>query len=320
MSRYARQTTLPQVGHEGQARLKAAHILVVGAGGLGVPVMQYLGGAGVGRLTIIDGDHVEESNLHRQPLYRMADIGRPKVQAAADAIEALNPDVQICPEVAWLDPDSATHLLAAADLVLDCADTFAASLTLSDACFATGKPLITASALGLQGYVAGVCGGAPSLRAIFPDLPTSAPTCASGGILGPVVAMMGTMQAQMALSVLLGLSPSPLGQMLTLDAERWRMVDFRFDDAPEPAAPLGFIAASAICASDLVVDLRREEPMPFRPDALHISAASLPDLAIPPDTKRIVLACRTGLRAHNCAEALRTRWHGDIALLSVPDT
>lgn len=319
MSRYERQIVLPEVGTKGQDRLRAAHVLVVGAGGLAVPVLQYLAGAGVGRLTLVDRDHVEEGNLHRQPLYRMADVGAPKVQAAATALRALNPEVEVRPMVAWLDPETAPALVEAADLVLDCADTFAASLTLSDACHAAGKPLITASALGLQGYVAGVCGGAPSLRAIFPDLPGSAPTCSSAGILGPVVAMIGTMQAQMALSVLLGISPSPLGQMLVWDAARWRMVDFRFDDAPEPAAPLPFIAASAICTGDLVIDLRTEAPEPFRPDALHMSTDALPDLGIAPDTERVVLACRTGLRAHNCAVALRARWPGDIALLSVPD-
>lgn len=319
MSRYERQIVLPEVGAEGQERLRAAHVLVVGAGGLAVPVLQYLAGAGVGCLTLVDGDHVEEGNLHRQPLYRMADLGAPKVHAAAAALRALNPEVEIRPMVAWLDPESAPALVDAAELVLDCADTFAASLTLSDACRAAGKPLVTASALGLQGYVAGVCGGAPSLRAIFPDLPGSAPTCSSAGILGPVVAMMGTMQAQMALSVLLDLSPSPLGQMLVWDAARWRMVDFRFDDAPEPAAPLPFIAASAIRPGDLVIDLRSEAPKPFRADALHMSSDALPDLGVAPGTERVVLACRTGLRAHNCAVALRARWQGDIALLGVPD-
>lgn len=319
MTRYERQIVLPEVGTEGQNRLRAAHVLVVGAGGLAVPVLQYLAGAGVGRLTLVDSDHVEEGNLHRQPLYRMADVGAPKVQAAATALRALNPEVDIRPMVAWLDPETAPALVGAADLVLDCADTFAASLTLSDACRAADKPLVTASALGLQGYVAGVCGGAPSLRAIFPDLPTSAPTCSSAGILGPVVAMMGTMQAQMALSVLLGISPSPLGQMLVWDAARWRLVDFRFDDAPEPAVPLPFIAVSAICTGDMVIDLRTEAPKPFRPDALHMSTDALRDLGIAPDTERVVLACRTGLRAHNCAVALRARWPGDIALLSVPD-
>jgi rhodanese-related sulfurtransferase len=107
--------------------------------------------------------------------------------------------------------------------------------------------------------------------------------------------------------------------MLVFDAERWRMVDFRFDDAPEPAAPLLFIAASTIAAGDLVIDLRTEEPVPFRPDALHLSADALSELSVAPGTTRIVLACRTGLRAHNSAVALRTRWPGEIALLSVPD-
>ncbi|WP_340107224.1 HesA/MoeB/ThiF family protein [Pikeienuella sp. HZG-20] len=319
MSRYARQTILPQVGAEGQDRLRAARVLVVGAGALGSPVMQYLAGAGVGDLTILDGDHVEEGNLHRQPIYRMADVGRPKAQAAADAIRAINPDVRARPLETWLDPDIAPGLVGAADLVLDCADTFAASLTLSDACLAAGKPLITASALALQGYVAGVCASAPSLRAIFPDLPGSAPTCATAGVLGPVVATMGAVQAQMALSALLGLSPSPLGQMLVFDAQRWRMADFRFDDAPEPAASFPFIAASAIRAGDLVIDLRTEAPAPFRSDALHLPTEALGDLNVASGVARVVLACRTGLRAHNGAGLLRTRWPGQIALLSVPD-
>lgn len=319
MSRYIRQMVLPEVGAEGQARLSAAQVLVVGAGGLGVPALQYLAGAGVGGITIIDADRVEETNLHRQPLYRMDDIGMAKVVVAANALRAMNSDVQLFPRCEWLDPDLAAGLVPAADLVLDCADNFGVSLTLSDACKAAGKPLVTASALGMQGYVAGVCGKAPSLRAIFPELPGNAPTCSTAGILGPVVGMMGMMQAQMALSVLLDLAPTPLGQMLIFDALQWRFSGFRFDDAPEPASPFPFIARSAINADDLVIDLRTEAATPFRPDALHLSSSALPMLDIPPDTRRVVLACRTGLRAHNCAQIMRSGWHGDIALLSLPE-
>ena len=244
MSRYARQMILPQVGEQGQARLAGAHALVVGAGGLGVPVLQYLVGAGLGRITLVDGDRVEESNLHRQPLYRMDQIGQPKVEAAATALAALNPDVTLTPRIEWLDPANAPKLVADADVVLDCADTFAASLTLSDICHAQGKPLITASALAMAGYVMGCCGPAPSLRAIFPDLPERGATCATAGVMGPVVAAIGAMQAQMALSVLLGLDPSPLGRLISLDAANWRTGGVRFVKATEPATPQPINAAT----------------------------------------------------------------------------
>lgn len=315
MSRYVRQIILSQVGAEGQARLAGAHVLVLGAGGLGVPVLQYLAGAGLGRITLVDIDTVAETNLHRQPLYRMDQIGQPKVQAAARALAALNPDVTVTPLQKWLDPVNAPALVAQADVVLDCADTFAASLMLSDICQAQGKPLITASALMMAGYVAGCCGSAPSLRAIFPDLPERGATCATAGVLGPVVAAIGAMQAQMALSVLLGLEPSPLGRLISLDAENWRMGGFRFDRAPEPASPLPFIAASQTRPDDLLIDLRTEAA-PFCDAARHIPPEAITSLSPPPGA-RVVLACATGLRAHNAGQMLQAQWPGSIALLAL---
>lgn len=318
MSRYARQIALPEVGAEGQARLARAHVLVVGAGGLGAPALLYLAGAGVGRITLLDGDAVAASNLHRQPIFRMDQIGRPKAQAAADALAALNPQVRIDARADWLDPANAPDLVAQADVVLDCADTFAASLTLSDACLAQGKPLITGSALGLAGYAAGCCGTAPSLRAVFPDLPERGATCATAGVMGPAPGVIGALQAQMALSVLLRLEPSPLGRLLHFDARGWRMGGFRFDNAPEPDAPHPFIARSQIAPDDLLIDLRTEAPAPFDPRARRLSPENI-DAFAPPDGARVVLACRTGLRAHNAGQRLRARWPGRIALLTVTD-
>lgn len=317
MTRYARQMLLPEIGDAGQARLARAHVLVVGAGGLGVPVLQYLVGAGVGQITLVDGDRVAEHNLHRQPLYRMDQIGQPKAQAAADTLAALNPQVVVTPHAEWLDPANAPDWVTVADVVLDCADTFAASLTLSDICRNTATPLITASALARSGYVAGCCATAPSLRAIFPDLPERGATCATAGVMGPVVGAIGAQQAQMALSVLLRLYPSPLGQLLSFDATRWRMAGFRFDTAPEPAAPLPFIALSQIDPDDLLIDLRHEAA-PFTAWARHIPPAALAAFT-PPDAGRVVLACATGLRAQNAGQELQTRWQGDIALLALPD-
>src|SRR5690606_13208938 len=155
MTRYARQMVLPEVGAAGQERISAARVLIVGAGGLGVPALQYLAGAGIGQITLIDADTVEETNLHRQPLYRIDDIGQPKVRAAAQALARLNPAVKVEALKDPLTPVNAPALIAAADVVLDCADSYAASYTLSDGCLAAGKPLISASALGLSGYVGG---------------------------------------------------------------------------------------------------------------------------------------------------------------------
>ena len=317
MTRYARQSVLPQIGAGGQDRLTRAHALVVGAGGLGAPVLQYLAGAGVGQITLVDGDTVAEHNLHRQPLYRMDQIGQPKAHAAAVALAALNPEVRVTLRTEWLDPANAPALVAAADVVLDCADTFAASLTLSDTCRDAGKPLIAASALALSGYVAGCCGGAPSLRAIFPDLPERGATCATAGVMGPVVGAVGALQAQMALAVVLGLAPSPLGQLVSLDAANWRMGGFRFDGAPEPARPLPFVAHSQVRDTDLLIDLRAESA-PFHPAARHVPPTAIHTLT-PPADARVVLACATGLRAHNAGQALRSHWPGDIALLAITD-
>lgn len=323
MSRYARQTILPGVGVEGRRRLEDAHVLVVGGGGLGAPALLYLAGAGVGRITLVDPDRVEEGNLHRQPLYRMADIGRPKAAAAAAALAALNPAVAVRAVVGWLDPATAPGLLEGVSLALDCADSFAAAYALSDACLARGVALIAASALGFTGYVGGFCGGAPSLRAVFPDLPdraaTCAATCASAGVMGPVVGAVGALQAQMALSALLGLAPSPLGRMITLDGAAWRMGGFRFDGAPEPAAPIPFVAQGQIARDDLAVDLRDEDEAP-QPAAPHAVRRTVEDIAAlrPAEGQRVVLCCRTGLRAWRAATVLRAVWPGAIALAAIP--
>lgn len=317
MMRYARQMVLPELGEAGQQRLSDAHVLIVGAGGLGCPALQYLTGAGVGRITLIDGDHVEETNLHRQPIFAMRQIGQPKARAAAAQMAALNPDVTVTPLTEWLTPANAPALVAGADLVLDCADTFAVSLTLSDACMAAGRPLIAGSALARSGYALGCCGGAPSLRAVFPDLPLRGATCATAGVMGPVVGVIGALQAQMALAVLLGHDPSPLGRLVSLDAAAWRMGGFRFDRAPEPEAPLPFIAESQIAPGDLLVDLRTESA-PFRADARHLPPERIAHLD-PPKGARVVLACRTGLRAHNAGRDLQSIWPGRIALLALND-
>ncbi|MDD2868359.1 HesA/MoeB/ThiF family protein [Neomegalonema sp.] len=319
--RYARQIILPEVGAEGQRRLSRARILMVGAGGLGVPALQYLVGAGVGEVVLLDPDRVEEGNLHRQTIYG-PHLGRPKAEAAAEFARSLNPGTRVSPRVERLTPANAPDLVAAADLVLDCADSHAASYTLSDACLKAGRALISASALGLSGYVGGFCGGAPSLRALFPEPTEAGATCATAGVLGPVVGMLGTLQAQMALSVLLGLKPSPLGQLIRFEMQGFRFSGFRFDGAPEPAGPQPrFISPGAISSGDFIVDLRdeAEAPRPVHPRAMRRRVEDFgPSGPAPSPDQRAVFTCRSGLRAWRAAELLRARWPGEIALIADP--
>lgn len=317
MSRYARQMLLPQVGAEGQARLAAARVLVVGAGGLAAPALPILAGAGVGRIDVFDGDAIELSNLHRQTLFTEADVGRAKAEVAAERCRALNSGIVVTGTKRSITPENVVQNSQNADLVLDCADSYAASYLLSDTCLALGKPLISASVLGLGGYAGGFCGGAPSLRAVFPEAPDSAASCATAGVLGPVVSILGSIQVQMALSVLLGLEPSPLGQMVQIDAQTWRNSAFRFDAAPEPVTAFRFVAPSELTADDLIFELRSEAeaPHPAHPSAQRMTIANV-DLLETNNEKRLALCCATGLRAWRMAERLQPDWPGEIVLVA----
>ena len=317
MSRYARQIIMPEVGAEGQARLSSARVLVVGAGGLAAPVLPLLAGAGVGRITIMDGDTFDLSNLHRQTLFTEADCGQLKAEIAAQRCRALNGEIDVVSRNQTLTSENVTTIVAQSDLILDCADSYAASYTLSDTCLAQGKPLISASVLGMSGYVGGFCGGAPSLRALFPDAPDSAASCATAGVLGPVVATIGTMQAQMALNLILGIEPSPLGQLVRYDARTLRSSGFRFDDAPEPTSCFRFLSASHLSDDDQIIELRNrdEAPTPAHPKARRISSDSLHEIETK-QGKRLALCCATGLRAWRAAERIQPDWPGEIVLVA----
>ena len=302
MSRYARQRMLPEIGQDGQDRLRRAHVLVVGAGGLGCPVLAYLVGAGVGHVSIIDPDVVELGNLHRQPLFTMPDIGRAKAEVAAERLGLSNPDIDIRSMPVALDPANAVDLVKASDLVVDAADSFAVSYTLSDICLTHHVPLVSASVLGHCGYVGGFCDRVPSLRAVFPDLPQSAANCASAGVSGPVVGMIGAMQAQLAVLILAGQNRI-MGRLTTVDMVNGQFGGFDFHSATEPDAVIPFVAPSQCRPCDRIVDLRGK-------------AQAAMDHLGPPDDQRIVLCCVSGLRAWNAALKLQQRGYDNLALLA----
>ncbi|EON67181.1 hypothetical protein W97_06434 [Coniosporium apollinis CBS 100218] len=213
--RYGRQLIMPEIGLRGQLRLRAASILIIGVGGLGCPAAAYLAGAGVGKIGLVDGDIVEVSNLHRQILHSTATLGMLKVDSAVSYLKALNPGVEYVAYRERLTPESAIETFQSYDLVLDCTDTPASRYLISDACVLLGKPLVSASALRTEGQLMvlnqparppGDASGGPCYRCVFPKPPPAASvvSCGEGGILGPVVGVMGVLQALEAIKLVAG--------------------------------------------------------------------------------------------------------------------
>lgn len=208
LDRFARHIVLPEVGAVGQARLVASHVVLVGMGGVGSPALQYLAGAGIGRLTLIDDDVVEASNLQRQTIYTEADIGTPKVQAAADWVARFDPALQVSAHVCRIGRENAAWLISGADVVLDGTDNFATRLAVSDACVQAGVPLVSVALGRFQGQVANFAGhrdGHACYRCFVGDAfdAEDCDTCADQGVLGAMVGTMGAFGAMAALRVLL---------------------------------------------------------------------------------------------------------------------
>ena len=216
VERYARHLVLREVGGPGQQRLKAAHVLIVGAGGLGAPASLYLAAAGVGQITLVDPDAADLSNLQRQVIYRPSDLGAPKVEAAAAQLSALNPHVQINPVRLALDSANAGDLVASADLVLDGTDDFATRFAVNAACVAHGKPLVS-GAIGRWTGQVGVFKGQPCYRCLVPDIPPDAETCAAVGVIGALAGVIGSMMALEAIKVVTGAGEPLEGRLLIYD-------------------------------------------------------------------------------------------------------
>lgn len=220
-ARYARQRRLPQLGDAGQARLAAARVLIVGAGGLGSPAALYLAAAGVGTLGLVDDDRVDESNLHRQLLYGTADVGRPKLDAAVARLANVNPLVQLVRHDTRLDRGNARPLIADYDIVLDGTDTFAARYAINDACVALGVPFVYGSVARFEGQVSVFAApDGPCYRCLFPQPPApgSVPTCAEEGVLGVLPGIIGLWQATEVLKWCAGLGTSLAGRLVLYDA------------------------------------------------------------------------------------------------------
>ena len=338
--RYGRHLTLPEVGLEGQLRLRRGSALVVGAGGLGSPVALYLAAAGVGRITLVDFDVVDPSNLQRQVLFGASDVGRPKVTAAAARLLDLNPKIDVVALDARLSSDNVMPLVASHDVVVDGSDNFTTRYLVNDACVLGGKPNVYGSIFRFEGQASLFRAPGPCYRCLFPDPPPPGlvPNCAQAGVLGVLPGIVGSIQAAEALKVLLGIGESLAGRLLLVDALRgsFREVRLRRDpacavcgDAPTitqavesvetaclttegvagvpqtSAADLAHAVASA--TPPLLIDVREpwEHGSAGLPGSLNIPLgeiqASVPAL---PRDRDIVVFCRSGPRGERAVELL----------------
>jgi adenylyltransferase/sulfurtransferase len=331
---YSRQARLREVGTAGQAKLAATRVLVIGAGGLGCPVISYLAGAGVGTLGIVDGDVLEASNLHRQVMYDARDVGQRKVDLAARRVATLNPAVTVRTFAEPLRADTVLDVFAQFDLVIECTDDLGSRYLANDAAVLTGTPLILASVHQYEGQlqVVGSIPGHACLRCLWPEPPSPglAGSCAETGVLGPVPGVLGTLQAMEALKLLLGL-PGAGDQALhlvnLLDGTRQRLpidaaggcalhggcaavaqraldaakvdVDRRFDDL-----------ADAVACGFTLVDVRDPAEIDASPLAiasLCIPASEIATYPLDPFTGDVLLVCASGKRSQHAARRLRQR-------------
>ena len=241
IARYSRHILLPEVGGTGQARLRAARVLVVGAGGLGSPLLLYLAAAGVGTLGVVDNDAVELSNLQRQIAHGTDDLGRLKVESAAAAARRINPEVTIEAHATRLGADNVAALVGAYDLVCDGTDNFATRFLVADACVAARRTLVSAAVLRFERQLATFKPHAgpdlPCYRCLYPAPPPPdlVPSCSEAGVLGAVTGVMGTLQATEALKELLGIGASLAGRLLIWDALATRFRTIRLRRDPECA-------------------------------------------------------------------------------------
>ena len=247
LTRYARHIVLKEFGGGGQLRLQAAHVAVIGAGGIGSPAIQYLAAAGIGRLSLIDDDRVDVSNLQRQTVYATADVGRAKVAAAAERARVINPHVEVIAHAARIDAGDAVALLEGADVVLDGCDNFATRFTVADAALALRIPLVSAAVGQFEGQL-GVYRGweadKPCYRCFVGESPEGAETsCAEDGILGPVAGVLGTLGALEVLRAVAPFGDDPAGKLLLVDLLGLRFRTIRLPK--DPGCPACGAATSA---------------------------------------------------------------------------
>jgi sulfur-carrier protein adenylyltransferase/sulfurtransferase len=327
---YSRQLLLKEIGAKGQAALARARVLVIGLGGLGSPVLQYLAGAGVGHLGLVDADVLDASNLHRQPIYALSEVGNPKVDLARAAVAQINPSVQVETHGVRLDADNALELIRAHDVVVDCSDNLRTKYLINDAAVLAQKPAVFASVYQYEGQLQvykpdleHAC-----LRCLWPEPQADGVVgnCAEAGVLGPVPGAFGSLQALLTLKILLQMNGQLEGELLLLDFMNFSSLKIKAPRRAECVAPacahireltgedpgiemaLGSLAAAAERGLE-VIDIRTAEEVAARPAGIrHIPMANLlanPALLEP--ARDVLLVCATGKRSLAAAQHLLRR-------------
>jgi adenylyltransferase/sulfurtransferase len=267
LSRYSRHLLLNEIGLTGQEKLKAARVLVIGAGGLGSPALMYLAAGGVGTIGIVDCDRVDLSNLQRQVLFATEDLGQPKAQVAARKLKSLNPEVTFRPQDLVLRANNVREVFAEYDVIIDGTDQFATRYLVNDACVLLGKPLVSAAIQRFEGQAMTYVPGAACYRCLFPVPPNAGevPNCAEAGVLGVLPGVLGAIQATEAIKIVLGMGETLTNRLLTYDALNMSVAEFRFVRRQDCAVcgthptirDLDDLAAA--CSSEHLESIRRVE-------------------------------------------------------------
>lgn len=347
LARYSRHLALREIGVQGQERLKAAKVLIVGAGGLGSPAALYLAASGVGTLGIIDHDRVDVSNLQRQVLYDTHSVGQPKAEVAKQRLLALNPQIQLVAHAVELRAANVREIFSQYDVVLDGTDRFTTRYLSNDACVILRKPLVSAAIHRFEGQaMTYVPDRAPCYRCLFPEPPPDGqvPNCAEAGVLGVLPGVMGTIQATEAIKLIVGVGEPLLGRFLTYDALAMRFGEFRFSRRPdcavcgehptirEPADLAELCSAEvmehvrrlvpaelhALLGKALVIDVR--EPGEFAvsrlPGAVNIPVSQVQERLSEISKSRLaVFVCRSGARSLTASAVAARAGLGNVAHL-----
>jgi adenylyltransferase/sulfurtransferase len=340
---YSRQTTLAEVGPAGQARLAASHVAVIGAGGLGVPVLQYLAGAGVGQITIIDGDRLEPSNLHRQTWYALADCGAPKAELAATRVRALNPTVQVNVQARRLDARNALELIGTAQIIVDCSDNFATKFLVNDLALELGRTAVLASIYQYEGQLQIVRGdgSGPCLRCVWPEATRDGVVgnCAEAGVLGPVPGVLGSLQALRVIELIVGMPQAAADSVVMLDLRNLTLRSVRARRCADcgerclrcaaalaiarrdPASELEVVydtLEAAVRDGYQVIDIREPAERSAAPVAGPVTAIAMQELLNGrnlPGEGRYLFICARGQRSLAVAQHCRQRGLGDARSL-----
>ncbi len=339
--RYTRQTILQGFGHEGQKKLVEAKVLVIGAGGLGVPVLTYLNAMGVGKIGIVDGDVVSITNLHRQVLYTESDVGKSKVLAASDKLKEQNSDSDIVVYNTFLTSENALKIIADYHIVVDTSDNFPTRYLVNDACVLLKKPFVYGALHGYEGQVSVFnYEGGPTYRCLFPNMPkeNEVPNCNEHGVLGIIPGIIGSLQALEVIKVLTGIGEVLSGKLLIFDGLQHSYQKIKFKLRPEnleilelqefyewsdPCEVIPTVGAEEIqkllAENAQIVDVRTFEEFEqyHLPDSIHIPLDHLCEpLGIIDFSRTVYLLCQSGKRSEIALKQLRNQ-HPKSSLFSV---